>query len=432
MTQLCTGLSAWVETELVVTLGASTRMTVARRCADMAEVVAIADAGRSDVVLLSPGLQGADRSSVADLERAGVAVVGVFPPLDEVEERVLRQWEIATCVPADADLEALELAIDTALSRSGTRTAQEPPEEETPQAPNDLEGDEPPECEVIVVWGPHGAPGRSTVAINTAAELEQLGHDVVLIDLDLHAPSIAQSIGLLDEAPGIAASTRLAEAGRLDVVSLAGVAPVVGDRMRVLTGLPRAARWPEIRPDAIRMVIEQCRSLARYVVIDIAAPLEDDEELSYDTRAPRRNGAALTALAHADRVLAVASADPIGLQRLVRDLDRVRDVVTAPVEVVVTKVRSSAVGMSPRTTVANALERFAGLSEPHLVADDRAALDKAMLQGRLLLEVAPDSPARRDLHRLALDVVGQAEASRATRRAFGIRALRRRVRSSAV
>ena len=45
------------------------------------------------------------------------------------------------------------------------------------------------------------------------------------------------------------------------------------------------------------------RSCADLVVVDVAAPLETDEELVFDTDAPRRNAAALVSLESADVVL---------------------------------------------------------------------------------------------------------------------------------
>ena len=54
------------------------------------------------------------------------------------------------------------------------------------------------------------------------------------------------------------------------------------------------------------------------VVVDCGFSLEADEEISFDTVAPRRNGATLAVLSDADLVLAVGSADPPGMERLVR------------------------------------------------------------------------------------------------------------------
>ena len=66
--------------------------------------------------------------------------------------------------------------------------------------------------------------------------------------------------------------------------------------------------------------------MAAWTVVDTGFALERDEELSYDTMAPRRNGATLSALEAADVVLAVGAADPVGMQRLVRGLGELAEV----------------------------------------------------------------------------------------------------------
>ena len=39
---------------------------------------------------------------------------------------------------------------------------------------------------VVAVWGPTGAPGRTTVAITLADELARLGHETLLVDADVY------------------------------------------------------------------------------------------------------------------------------------------------------------------------------------------------------------------------------------------------------
>ena len=73
---------------------------------------------------------------------------------------------------------------------------------------------------IIAVWGPGGAPGRSTLAIELAVELARGGRHVGLIDADTHAPSLALALGLADEGPGFAAACRQAELGGLDAREL--------------------------------------------------------------------------------------------------------------------------------------------------------------------------------------------------------------------
>jgi MinD-like ATPase involved in chromosome partitioning or flagellar assembly len=252
----------------------------------------------------------------------------------------------------------------------------------------------PERARIVAVWGPTGAPGRTTVATTLAAEVASRGGDVLLVDADTYGGCIAQALGLLDEAPGIAAACRAAGQGTLDLPVLAGLAPQVLPGLRVLTGLPKAERWPEVRAAALERVLDLSRSLVSLVVVDCGFCLEDDEELSYDTVAPRRNEATLTSLAAADTVIAVGGADPVALQRFVRGLQELGTVPSPPPLPVVNRVRSASVGSRPEARIAASLQRFAGLEEVRFVPDDPAAVDAALLAGRSVVEQAPDSAVR--------------------------------------
>ena len=285
------------------------------------------------------------------------------------------------------------------------------------------------------------------VAVNVAAELAAAGQSVLLIDADSYGASIAASLGLLDESAGLAQACRLADQGLLDAGSLQRVAADVvfrGGQLRVLTGLTRADRWPELRSAALGLLLEVCRDAAQVTVIDCGFCLESDEELSYDTVAPRRNAATLTSLAAADSIIAVGSADAIGLPRLVRGLADMANVVpgsmisnstpssavpgsmipaSAPravpgsrlssgnsrptrstataalpegTVVVLNKVRKTAAGRGPENALKLAWERFGPSVEiSHFLPWDPEAADKSLLAGALLREAAPDSALRR-------------------------------------
>ncbi len=180
-------------------------------------------------------------------------------------------------------------------------------------------------------------------------------------------------LGLLDEAPGLAAAARAADHGTLDLDHLARAAPVVLPGLRVLTGIARPARWPELRPAALARVFALTRLLCDWTVVDCGFSIEQDEELIYDTAVPRRNGATLVSLEEADVVVAVGAADPVGLGRLVRGLVELAELVpdVRPI-VVVNRLRGSAVGSGAEHRVRDALERYAGHSEP-LVGAGRPA-----------------------------------------------------------
>ena len=83
--------------------------------------------------------------------------------------------------------------------------------------------------------------------------------------------------------------------------------------------------------------------MAPVTIVDCGFCLEADEEITFDTVAPRRNGATLAILADADLVLAVGSADPSGMERLVRGLAELGEMVPeANPSVVLNRSRRSA------------------------------------------------------------------------------------------
>lgn len=386
---------------------------VVRRCADLADLLATAATGQARAVIVSADLRWLDGESLDRLRAAGCAVVALVEPGDEPAERRLRQLGVAQVLPADAEIaqvsSALRCAVEElaaipvptahsapAITRYGDPRAALGAHRPASAArePQPAPSSQGPRGEVVVVWGPAGSPGRTTTAVSLAAELAGAGERVLLVDADTYGASIAQVLGLLDEAPGLASAARAADHGTLDLRQLSRLAPQVSPGLRVLTGIVRSQRWPELRPASLVAVLGLARSLAGYTVVDTGFCLEQDEELSYDTAAPRRNGATLAAIESADTLIVVGAADPVGLQRLVRGLQDLAEVTARRPVVVVTRVRGSAVGSGPRRRVRDALGRYAGVTDPVLVPDDVPALDAALLAGRTLAEAAPTSPAR--------------------------------------
>jgi MinD-like ATPase involved in chromosome partitioning or flagellar assembly len=410
----------------------ASRVRVVRRCADLAELLSVAVAGLARAAVVSADLHRLDREAVAQLHAAGVAVVGLVDPSDRGGHQRLLRLGVRLVLPADADPEDVAQAVVSSVAAltettggSGrhARAAADPlpdvnvrsgeggPEEPAgpdPAAPQLSASPRPQDGGMIAVWGPVGAPGRTTVAVTMAAEVAAAGQACLLVDADTYGASVAQVLALLDESAGLAAATRAANQGVLDLPRLAALAPSISPGLRVLTGLPRPQRWPELRPSALEVVWERARELAAWTVVDCGFCLETDEELSYDGAAPRRNGATLSAIGSADVVVAVGAGDPVGLQRLVRGLDALREVLGGgtAVRVVVNRVRAAAVGPSPRQRVSQAMRRFAGVEEVTCVPDDPAACDAAMLAGRTLTEMAPGSPARTAIARLAGELCG--------------------------
>ncbi|EYT59667.1 MULTISPECIES: AAA family ATPase [Microbacterium] len=287
---------------------------------------------------------------------------------------------------------------------------------------------------VIAVWGPHGAPGRSTLAIQLAVELSRRGRRTALVDTDTVAPALALLLGLSDDAPGVAAACRRAERGALDSAELTRLATPLatgGGDIEVLPGINRPSRWPELSSTRLRATLDACREWSEETVVDVAAAFDADEEVTYDLAGPRRHAATTASLNGADLIIAVASADPLGISRFVREHAELRRLTApTPVIVVVNQVRPGPLGIDARGQVRRTLERFAGITDVVFLPFDQRAADAALLHARPMTDVAPRSPFIAAVRRLASTLFPADAASATADSSRGSSPVVRRLRSA--
>ena len=416
-------------------------VSVVRRCSELAELLAACQTGLARAAVVAEGSGGLTASLVDRLSAVGVAVVALT---DSPEESARLRGIGVTAEASDVEAAALAALIAVAVAelggvRAGTSGFADPSAAlgaptgasaatETDgrragsgtAAPGGPAGRgravEPDTATgtgtIIAVWGPARGPGRARVGANIAGARWAGGKSGLVVGSDSDGASIAAVLGLLDEAAGLAQACRLADQGLLDGAALLRIAAPVSIRagtFRVLTGITRADRWTELRAAALSLVYERAREIAEVTVVDAGFCLEADEELSFDSMAPRRNAATLRSLELADVVYAVGAADPVGVPRLVRGLAELDAAVPgACPRVVLNKVRTSAVGRSPERQLREAWARY-GPAAPleAFLPSDPAACDAALLAGSLLLESVPDSVLRAAIRNLVCAPVQQ-------------------------
>lgn len=418
---------------------------VVRHCEDLAEVLATVSAGlASRCILAGPAVEigtafidslakvgGRGICLVAEaadrlrLQRVGMQVLPLEAEVEEVLEAVRSQesntrdpvprpgltppsgaWGPAVSPPAPVPPDDVghRRDADDAAGRGPTG----PGEAGGPAVQDTTQG------VVTVVWGAPGAPGRSTVALNLAVELALNGERVALVDADTHAASLAAMLGMLDETAGIVRLSRSVAQNEFDPgPDTAAFARVrVGDAaLRFTSGLPRPQRWAEISANGLGAALQVLRRSVHQVVVDVAAPAEQDEDLALDTFAPQRNDATVAALGQADRILVLGTGDPVGLPRLIRCCEHLgeRPGEERPrIDVVVNRVRASSSGPRPEASLQSAWRRFgpAEMVPTRFLPWDQEATDAAVLQGKALVEVAPRSALRRAIRDLAAGPAG--------------------------
>src|SRR4029453_12991860 len=213
------------ESRLVAALeNGDSGLAVVRRCVDVADLLAAVATGHGRAVFLSADLRRLDREVLGRLAASQVAVVGVVPVGDEPAKRRLRQLGIGHVVTAEATTSEVSAAVHRAIEKMSDRpghvvgTGDDGEQEESV---NGLAGLHATVGRLVAVWGPTGAPGRTTIAVNLAAEAALLGRSALLADADTYGGAVAQVLGLLDEAPGLAGAARSANNGQLDLPALA-------------------------------------------------------------------------------------------------------------------------------------------------------------------------------------------------------------------
>ncbi|ROR91523.1 cellulose biosynthesis protein BcsQ [Nocardioides aurantiacus] len=368
---------------------AEASVVVLKRCVDLTDLLASASAGTVGVVLVSGELAGLDADAVMQLLRVDVRCVAVGG-----DAEALGRLGVVEVHPVD-DPAGLPDAVRRAVRQDLVLDPEPGPESRL-----EVRADR---GRTVVVHGPAGAPGRTLLATGLAAEHARRGAPTVLVDADPHGGAVAQHLVVLDEVSGLLAAARLVNAGGLDARSFARCRREVTPGLEVLTGLPRPDRWVEARPGVLDAVLERASEVGD-VVVDTGFSLEDDADLG---RGLVRNQLTLDAVAAADHVVAVGSAEPVGLARLARTLVDLRDLAPVPVTVVVNRMRDS-LGWS-RRDILGMVEGYVRPAGVVFVPDDRAAADRALVAGRSVVEAgaSPLASAVAELHEAVLGGAGQ-------------------------
>ena len=328
--------------------GRSDVLAIVRRCADLAEVVAAARAGLADLAVIDGSDPDLTIETVESLRGCGMVVVALAPHHER--SRLIALGVASVAAPGSPDQVVNSLIAATRSRRSTPATASSaPPPPPPPSAPGS----------VLAVWGTSGAPGRTTLAVGIATALSAHA-STLLVDADTANPTIAH---LLTPADTLGASVMRSK------------------NLHVITGLVTPHRWREVSKPGIESIVGALRLSARYSVIDVASTC-----LEKASRGASRDDAALGVLDRADRLVIVARGDIVGINRLSflarwwREQER-----DIPVEVIVNRVSTAAIGPHPLPSLQAAIGAFMPDCIFHVVPEDEG-VGRASLRGKALGE----------------------------------------------
>jgi hypothetical protein len=230
---------------------------------------------------------------VDDVHARGRAVVGVFDRDEPAGRRHLLALGVDAVVESDASPSTFVTVIASTVGRR-----------EESGGPNlDARARR---ARLVVVGGPPGT-GRTEVAVELALALGRRA-SALLIDADDVAPAVAQRLALPIE-PNLRTAIEAVEHARADAAASVVHEPVT--TLAVLTGIPNAAVWQQVRAAEVVRVVEELGELVDVIVADGAGSLED---VGGTVRG--RFATARALLAEADAVVGVCDASPVGVARL--------------------------------------------------------------------------------------------------------------------
>jgi MinD-like ATPase involved in chromosome partitioning or flagellar assembly len=392
---LAIGPSAWEPLLLAALRHPSLRVPVAKRCLDAVELLAALQTSGANVVVISAALPRLELDGVAALRRRGCVVIGIVDTgVDdggEQQERTLRGWGVEHIVTLNRERAGGAATAIAGIVRLVAPSASSSPESSPPARQPQVGPREFSRApgRVVAVWGPPGSTGRTTTALALADEAADQGVDVLLVDADVDAPSLATLLAVVEPGPGLPVVLRRAAAGRLDVPSLSEVTVAITPALTLLPGAGRPGHRADLRSPACAEMRRIARSAHDLVVVD-----HGGVPLPIDGVGEQASLALLDALIDADEVIVIAGPDAVGMQRLVQSMEALDEALPGRDPIVILNGVSG--GARSERELRDVVRRHTTVAADrlHLVPVDHEGHERAVRDGLTLREGSPRSRAR--------------------------------------
>lgn len=240
---------------------------------------------------------------------------------------------------------------------------------------------------LIAVTSPVGSTGKTTVAINLAAELAKTRARVLLVDLDLMGPSISAQLGLQESAPGLLAASRLALQQRLTEAELNRLCVDLSSfDFSVLPSQGSLAKRKELTASSVGEIMRVAKESFDFVIADLGSGCFD---------ALTNTEVYKEVLALSEHTIIVALGEPVGIYRLLQQEAELIQFSASP-KLLINRVRNSVIPKA-RAEITVTLERLSKLEIRSLLPDDPSAIDQATKQAAPVSALGKSSTFRQAL-----------------------------------
>lgn len=238
--------------------------------------------------------------------------------------------------------------------------------------------------EVMTFFSPKGKSGKTTLIANLALALaKRTQQNVAVIDADLQFGDMAVFFNLNPQSTIVEA---VRDINFLSPITLNSYFMPVGDHVRVLCGTKRPELAEGVDPQGFKSLVNMARSLFRYILIDVP---------------PAFNPISITAAEAADQVYLVAMlSGGFETEHMRRALEIFRDWPDCAerVKTIFTRVEPCTQETEQR------LEKELGYPIYGAVPNEYLLVSAAANNGRMAVDIKPDSPLARSVERLAIKI----------------------------
>lgn len=364
--------------EVMSNINEQNQLKIKRRCVDSIDLMSAVHLGLANKIVVSADFPNLNIETIVNAKKLGCEIYGIYlqDDLDSLEKLknigVISNYSINS-FESNKSLKTLvsQLSNITEIDKFSSAL------EELTQIPG-----------LISVWGINGSPGRTVAAINVAFNLANKNSPTLLIDLDAVAPSVAASLGIVSEVPGISSVIHDALKGRLNIQSFEKNVIEVNSGLHVLTGITNPKRWPELRTEGLIQVLKHASQIYPNIVCDLSAVLPEtlDPNLN-NLDIFRRFDHIPKVLELSSKVIFVVSANPLALIRSSDSLEALSEIYKQEPLIILNKANEFNLGTKYESTVEAILGRWTNPEQIQRIPDRPELFAESWLKAESVLNL---------------------------------------------
>ena len=364
--------------EVMSNINEQNQLKIKRRCVDSIDLMSAVHLGLANKIVVSADFPNLNIETIVKAKKLGCEIYGIYlqDDLDSLEKLknigVISNYSINS-FESNKSLKILvsQLSNITEIDKFSSGL------EELTQIPG-----------LISVWGINGSPGRTVTAINVAFSLANKNSPTLLIDLDAVAPSVAASLGIVSEVPGISSVIHDALKGRHNIQSFEKNVIEVNSGLHVLTGITNPKRWPELRTEGLIQVLKHASQIYPNIVCDLSAVLPETLDANLNNLDIfRRFDHIPKVLELSSKVIFVVSANPLALIRSSESLEALSEIYKQEPLVILNKVNEFNLGTKYESTVEAILGRWTNPEQIQRIPDRPELFAESWLKAESVLNL---------------------------------------------